>query len=91
MVDRAKEMQAYLGEFDGRHILDHQKEIHPDLWDGNVLFIFPDWRNIVFYDGVSCVHPGLNQWVQEFLWVGRDWYGYARLLRLKSVQTAEVV
>ena len=82
MVDRAKEMNAHLGEDDGRHILKHQNEIPVEL-RGNVLFVFTDWRN---YNGSSifCVGWFDGRWVEDWFWLIIDWLNKCRVLCLKS-------
>jgi len=43
MVERAKEMNANLGEDDGQYLLDNQQDI-PVALRGKVAFVFIDWR-----------------------------------------------
>ena len=43
MVARLKSTGATLGEEDGQHILDHQREI-PQVLRGKIIFVFTGWR-----------------------------------------------
>ena len=44
MIERVKEMGAYLGKEDGEHILKYQDDIPHDLRERGLLFAFPGWR-----------------------------------------------
>ena len=82
MVERAKEMQANLGQDDGQYLLDHQKEI-PEALRGKVVFVFPDWRHPVDPVRVACVSWNGIRWVQDWHWLGHDFHDDARVLRRK--------
>jgi hypothetical protein len=43
MISRAEDLNANLGEEEGRYILEHQKDIPADL-EGKIIFILPNWR-----------------------------------------------
>ena len=82
MVERAKEMQANLGQDDGQYLLDHQEEI-PEAFRGKVVFVFPDWRNPDSPEGVACVCWGGGRWLRRWLWLGGGFRDRCRLLRRK--------
>jgi hypothetical protein len=83
MVDRAKEMNANLGQDDGEHILKHQDEI-PVALRGKVAFVFTDWR-LPDGSGDACgVYWNDDRWVRGWGWLDDDdWSGDGRLLRRK--------
>ena len=82
MVERAKEMQANLGQKDGQYLLDHQEEI-PEALRGKVVFVFPDWRRPDDPESVAYVTWDGHRWVQDWRWLGRDFDDRARVLRRK--------
>ena len=82
MVERAKEMQANLGQEDGQYLLDHQEEI-PEALRGKVVFVFPDWPHPDDPARVACVYWGGDRWLQRWYWLGLDFRGRCRLLRRK--------
>ncbi len=83
MVERAKDMQANLGEEDGQHILKHQDEIPVEL-QGKVVFVFTDWRRPEYPEFVAYINWNGDRWVQHWLWLALDyWYGNGRVLRRK--------
>ena len=83
MVDRAKEMNAHLGQDDGEYILKHQDEIPASL-RGKVVFVFTDWRHPAYPGSVYCVYWRGGRWVQVWNWLGDDdWGGGGRFLRRK--------
>ena len=82
MVERAKEMQANLGQDDGQYLLDHQEEI-PQALRGKVVFVFPDWRRPGDPGCVACVDWRGNRWVQDWYWLDCVWYDIDRVLRRK--------
>ena len=83
MVDRAKEMNANLGQDDGEHILKHQDEI-PVALRGKVTFVFTDWRHPDNPGLVYSVCWNGGQWVRYWNWLDDDyWGGNSRLLRRK--------
>ncbi len=84
MVERAKEMRANLGEEDGQRFLEHWQDIPPVL-DGEVEFIFTDWRKPDDREGVVCVRWFGDRWVQSWDWLDLGWVNSCRVLRRKSV------
>lgn len=82
MVERAKEMNANLGQEDCQHILNHQSDIPSEL-RGKALFVFTDWRRPGDSEGVAYVGWNGGRWVQNWYWLGDDWYGNVRVLRRK--------
>lgn len=83
MVDRAKEMNANLGQDDGEHILKHQDEI-PVALRGKVAFVFPDWRRLGDPKDVYFVYCNGFRWVRDWDWLGSNgWCGHDRVLRRK--------
>ncbi len=83
MVDRAKEMNAHLGQDDGEYILKHQDEIPASL-RGKVGFVFTDWRRPVNPGDVCYVYWDGDRWVRYWHWLDDDyWDGGDRFLRRK--------
>ncbi|MBU1615803.1 hypothetical protein KJ693_10930 [bacterium] len=83
MVERAKEMNANLGDDDGQHLLDHQSEIPVALRD-KVVFVFTGWRRPDDSEHVYCVYWDDDRWVVHWRWLGRDFYERFRVLRRKN-------
>lgn len=82
MVDRAKELNANLGEDDGRHILEHQADI-PVALRGKVAFVFTDWRHPDDSERVYYVYWDDDRWVEHWDWLSDDFHGHCRVLRRK--------
>ncbi|RJR31487.1 hypothetical protein C4569_02020 [Candidatus Parcubacteria bacterium] len=82
MVERAKELNANLGEDDAQYLLDHQEEI-PEALRGKVVFVFPGWRGPDDPGCVAYVYWRGDRWVRYWRWLDGDFYGYYRLLRRK--------
>jgi len=83
MVERAKEMNAHLGQDDGQYLLDHQQDI-PESLRGKVCFVFTDWRRPDGSDEVFCVCWSGDRWVRRWGWLGGDgWSDNGRVLRCK--------
>jgi len=84
MVERAKEMNANLGQDDGQHLLDNQQDI-PAALRGKVVFVFTDWRRPGGPGRVACVYwdEDSQRWVQDWDWLGCVWGGRDRVLRRK--------
>ena len=81
MIERAKVLNASLGEEDGKYILDHQGEI-PEEFRGKVYLVFPGWRNPpVSPQDFACLDWDGNRWYQRWYWLDRDWRENDRLLR----------
>lgn len=83
MVNRAKEMQAHLGQDDGQHLLAHQDEI-PAVLRGKVVFVCTDWQRSGDPEGIACLCWDGGRWVQYWTWLVNDWLGGYRVLRRKS-------
>ncbi len=77
VVDRAKEMNANLGQDDGQHLLDHQDEI-PVALRGKVAFFFTDWRHADDSERVAYVYwrRGDRRWVQYWDLLAHVWDGH---------------
>ncbi len=85
MVDRAKEMNANLGQEDCEHILEHQDEIPVVLRD-RVIFIFPNRRSFDSPGRVFSVYWSRRRWAQGHPFLSPKsghWGGRARLLHCK--------
>ena len=83
MVNRAKKMNANLGEDDGQYLLEHQQDI-PVALRGKVIFVFPDWRRPGNPEHACYVYWNVGRWVQDWGWLDDgDWNGHDRLLRRK--------
>ncbi len=82
MVERAKEMNANLGEDDGQYLLDNQQDIPVALRD-KVVFVFTDWRLPGDSDGVYCVYWDGDRWVRNWNWLVVGWGDGGRVLRRK--------
>ncbi len=88
MVERAKKMQANLGQGDGQYLLDHQEEI-PVTLRGRVAFVFPDWRKDDDPEYVIYIAWDGNRWVKFWGWLPAVFYINHRLLRPKPAPPAE--
>jgi len=83
MVERAKEMNANLGEDDGQHLLNRQGGI-PVALRGKAVFVFPGLRDADAPESACCVCWDGGRWVRNWRWLGGDsWDGHDRLLRRK--------
>jgi len=83
MVERAKEMNANLGEDDGQHLLNHQGGI-PVALRGKAVFVFPGWRHPDDPESACCVCWDGGRWVRLWGWLDDGyWGGCDRLLRRK--------
>ena len=83
MVERAKEMNANLGEDDGQFLLDNQQDIPVALGGGKVVFVFTDWHEPYDPSLVDCVRWRDDRWVQYWRWLDYGWGGHGRVLRRK--------
>ena len=82
MVERAKEMNANLGEDDGKFLLNNQQDI-PVALRGKVVFVFTEWRRPDDSQGVAYVDWCGGRWVRDWDWLGYGWDAYARVPRRK--------
>lgn len=64
MMERAKKLNANMGEEDGQFVLEHQDEIHSDF-RGKSFLIFMGWR-----------HPNMLFNVAYLGWDGDEWFQY---------------
>ncbi len=85
MKQRAKELNAHLGQRHAEYLLDHQELILKE-WRGNYFLVFPGtvWQDS---DGDRSV-PFLNwdggRWYLDFYWLRYDWYDDFRLVRSRE-------
>lgn len=84
MVARAGELQAELGEEDGRHILEHQSEI-PAALRGKVYLVFPKWRYPGDPRSVAYLDWNDYEWYQSWDWLDDQWSDNDRLVRRRTV------
>jgi len=82
MVERAKEMDANLGEDDGQHLLNNQQDI-PTALRGKVVFVFTDWRHPDDSENVDYVYWYDDRWIRNGDWLGDGWGDCDRVLRRK--------
>jgi len=82
VVERAKEMDAHLGEDDGQYLLDNQQDI-PIALRSKVVFVFTDWRHPGYSDYVYYVCWDGGQWIGLWYWLGNRLYDDSRVLRRK--------
>ncbi len=83
MLSRSKRLRADTGEDVGRLILRNQEYI-PRYFQGNVVFVFPAWRNPDVEEDIACIYWDDQCWVQDWFWFDNPWHGYDRLLRRKN-------
>jgi hypothetical protein len=91
MVERAKEMNAHLGQEDCEFLLAHQNEIPPAL-RGEIEFVFPDLRGrdpAEDREFVACLGSDDGGWYQGQPWLAGVWDDRVRLLRRKDVESAK--
>lgn len=81
LVERAKKMQANLGQRQAEYLLDHQNEI-PEEWRQYYL-VFPGtiWRAHYGLRRVPCLGWLGERWFLGFHWLGRRFGSNDRLLR----------
>jgi len=82
MAERAKEMNANLGQDDGQYLLYHQGYIPVSL-RGKVIFVFTDWRHPSLSGRVVCVCWVDGRWARYWGWLAFGWRGVVRMLRRK--------
>lgn len=70
IVERAKEMSAYLGEDDGLYILKHQQDI-PVVLKRRV-FIFPGWRCPSSPKKIACIYRPIDEWIRYWSWIDEE-------------------
>ncbi|MDD4900866.1 MAG: hypothetical protein PHS62_01985 [Patescibacteria group bacterium] len=90
MVGRVQELNVNLGQEDGEHILQHQKDI-PKSLQGRVGFVFPAWRHSSeeFGEGIFVVDWDISLWVKNWnLFQGSFGGEYHRLLRRIYIATS---
>ncbi len=82
MVERAVDMDANLGEDDGRHLLEHQAEIPVEL-QSEASFVFTDWRDPSNSKRVYCAYWSGGHWARSWDLLDRNWISHYRILRRK--------
>ena len=82
MVQRAKEMNAHLGQDDGQYLLDNQQDIPVSL-RGKVAFVLTEWRHPDVSENVYYVFWCGGRWVRSWDWLGGVWSDFDRVLRRK--------
>jgi len=82
LVERAKEMDAHLGEEDARYIMEHQGDI-PVALRGKIDFVFLGWRRPDGPDDVACLYWYGGVWNQSWRGIGSYWVVNGRLVRSK--------
>jgi len=83
MIERAKEMNANLGNDDCDRLLAHQKEI-PTVLRNKIVFVFPDSRDPEDDQGVAFVYWEGDCWCRSWYWLEGNWRDGDCLLRRKS-------
>jgi len=83
MIERAKEMNAHLGQDDAQHLLNHQQDI-PTSLQGGMTFVFTDWRDPDCPDDICFVFWHKDRWIQSWRQLNYGvWYGSGVVLRRK--------
>ena len=82
MKQRAKELNAHLGQKHAEYLLEHQELISKD-WQGKYYLVFPGtvWQYRGGRRNVPCLRWDGGEWYLYFYWLGNDWYGSDRLVR----------
>lgn len=80
MVERAKRLNANLGEDDAQWILNHQEEIPAEL-RGNITLVFTAWRNSSDPRYVTYLHYNNGQWIAYLRKLDYPWHGYDLLVQ----------
>lgn len=83
MVERAKELNANLGQDDGEFILKNQEEI-PQEFRKKFYLVFTAWRNPSNPQGFACLAWGDGRGYQGWLCPDDDWGAGGRLVRRVS-------
>lgn len=83
MVERAKELNANLGEEDCRFILEHQDQI-PEEFQGKFFLIFTAWRHLSGPQRIAYLEMGDYYWYQDWAWLDDVWCNDVRLVRRVS-------
>jgi len=82
MKQRAKELNAHLGQHDAEYLLEHQ-ELIPKKWRGKCDLVFPGtvWRNPLRACSVPCLSWSFDCWILHFLNIRYRYGGNDRLVR----------
>lgn len=80
IVERAKMLNANLGEEDGAFILKHQNEI-PQEFRGKFYLVFTAWRHSSHPQNVAYLYWDDDRWHMNWTGVDYAWVGDARLVR----------
>jgi len=85
MAQRAKELNANLGQHHAEYLLEHQELISTE-WRGRYYLTFPGtvWRGSGGDRFVPCLHWGGDGWCLDWRWLGLGWSGGARLVSLRK-------
>ena len=81
MKQRAKELNANLGQSHAEYLLEHQ-DLVPKEWQGNYYLTFPGtvWQGSGGGRGVPCLHWDGVRWFLVFHWLRGDWSSDVRLV-----------
>ena len=84
MKQRAKELNAHLGQGHAEYLLEHQ-ELIPKEWRDKFL-VFPGtvWQDSVGGRGVPCLYWSGDRWYLYFNWLGYGWDSGVRLVCLRK-------
>ncbi len=80
MVERAKEVDAHLGQDDGEYLLDYQGDI-PVVFRERVAFFFTGWSHPAYYNGLCYIIWSGDKWVKRCHEVSFWWLNRGRVLR----------
>lgn len=85
MRQRAKELNAYLGQRHAEYLLEHQELISKE-WRGNYFLVFPGtvWRFSSGVLRVPCLHWHDGRWYLIFRWHKGDWDSSDRFVRSRK-------
>lgn len=72
MAERAKKLDANLGQKDGQFILERQDKI-PEKFRMKFCLVFADWRNSLRPQCVTRLIWDRHHWCAYWLWHGNDW------------------
>ena len=85
MKQRAKELNANLGQRHAEYLLEHQ-ELIPNEWRGKYYLVFPGtvWRDSDGRRGVPCLGWDGDGWYLYFSWLGNGWDSDGRLVLIRE-------
>ncbi|MEK9170410.1 MAG: hypothetical protein AAB674_02065, partial [Patescibacteria group bacterium] len=84
MKQRAKKLNANLGQHHAEYLLEHQ-DLIPKEWRGKFYLTFPGtvWRDRVGFRDVPCLSWDGGRWCLRFDWLRSVWGSGARLVCLR--------